>query len=97
MKEKYIQHLINKVIKEAPVDYGDYPERMDPKTQSNIENPEKNLYGKNKAFRGGTSDVEKITSKRFKVIMVWLMIKVDQTRVLILLTQELNTVFKLNN
>ena len=43
MKEKYIQHLINKVIKEAPVDYGDYPERMDPKTQSNIENPEKKL------------------------------------------------------
>ena len=69
MKEKYIQHLINKVIKEAPVDYGDYPERMDPKTQSNIENPEKNLYGKNKAFRGGTSDVEKITSKRFKDIV----------------------------
>jgi phosphohistidine swiveling domain-containing protein len=69
MKEKYIQHLINKIINEAPVDYGDYPERMDPKTQSNIENPEKNLYGKNKAFRGGTSDVEKITSKRFKDIV----------------------------
>ena len=69
MKAKYIQHLINKVIKEAPVDYGDYPERMNPKTQSNIENPEKNLYGKNKAFRGGTSDVEKITSKRFKDII----------------------------
>jgi len=69
MKEKYIQHLINKVIKEAPVDYGDYPERMNPRTQSNIENPETNLYGKNKAFRGGTSDVEKITSKRFKDIV----------------------------
>lgn len=69
MKEKYIQHLINKVIKEAPVDYGDYPERMNLRTQSNIENPEKNLYGKNKAFRGGTSDVEKITSKRFKDIV----------------------------
>ena len=69
MKEKYIQHLINKVIKEAPVDYGDYPERMNPSTQSNIENPETNLYGKNKAFRGGTSDVEKITSKRFKDIV----------------------------
>ena len=35
MKEKYIQHLINKVIKEAPVDYGDYPERMNPITQRN--------------------------------------------------------------
>ena len=69
MKEKYIQHLINKVINEAPVDYGDYPERMHPKTQSNIENPEKNLYGKNKAFKGGTSDVEKMTSTRFKDIV----------------------------
>ena len=47
MKEKYIQRIINKVIKEAPVDYGDYPERMNPRTQSNIENPETNLYGKN--------------------------------------------------
>jgi hypothetical protein len=69
MKDKYIQHLINKVINEAPVDYGDYPERMHPKTQSNIEDPEKNLYGKNKAFKGGTSDVEKMTSTRFKDIV----------------------------
>ena len=69
MKEKYIQRLINKVITEAPVDYGDYPERMHPRTQSNIENPEKNLYGKNKAFKGGTSDVEKMTSRRFKDIV----------------------------
>ena len=69
MKEKYIQHLINKVINEAPVDYGDYPERMHPRTQSNIEDPEKNLYGKNKAFKGGTSDVEKMTSTRFKDIV----------------------------
>jgi len=69
MKEKYIQRLINKVISEAPVDYGDYPERMHPRTQSNIENPEKNLYGKNKAFKGGTSDVEKMTSRRFKDIV----------------------------
>jgi len=69
MKEKYIQRIINKVINEAPVDYGDYPERMHPRTQSNIEDTEKNLYGKNKAFRGGTSDVEKMTSKRFKDIV----------------------------
>jgi len=69
MKDKYIQHLINKVINEAPVDYGDYPERMHPRTQSNIEDPEKNLYGKNKAFKGGTSDVEKMTSTRFKDIV----------------------------
>ena len=69
MKDKYIQHLINKVINEAPVDYGDYPERMHPKTQSNIEDPEKNLYGKNKEFKGGTSDVEKMTSTRFKDIV----------------------------
>ena len=69
MKEVYIKNLIKKIVSEAPVDYGDYPERMHPRTQSNIEDPEKNLYGKNKAFRGGTSDVEKMTSKRFKDIV----------------------------
>ena len=69
MREKDIKRLIRKIVTEAPVDYGDYPERMHPRTQSNIENPEKNLYGKNKAFRGGTSDVEKMTSKRFKDIV----------------------------
>jgi hypothetical protein len=69
MGEKDIKRLIRKIVTEAPVDYGDYPERMHPRTQSNIENPEKNLYGKNKAFRGGTSDVEKMTSKRFKDIV----------------------------
>jgi hypothetical protein len=69
MVEKDIKRLIKKIVTEAPVDYGDYPERMHPRTQSNIEDPEKNLYGKNKAFRGGTSDVEKMTSKRFKDIV----------------------------
>jgi len=69
MEEKDIKRLIKKIVTEAPVDYGDYPERMHPRTQSNIENPEKNLYGKNKAFKGGTSDVEKMTSKRFKDIV----------------------------
>ena len=69
MGEKDIKRLIRKIVTEAPVDYGDYPERMHPRTQSNIEDPEKNLYGKNKAFRGGTSDVEKMTSKRFKDIV----------------------------
>jgi hypothetical protein len=69
MGEKDIKRLIKKIVTEAPVDYGDYPERMHPRTQSNIEDPEKNLYGKNKAFRGGTSDVEKMTSKRFKDIV----------------------------
>ena len=68
MADKDLERLIRKIIKEAPVDYGDYPERMDPKTQSRIEDPE-NIYAKNRAFKGGVSDVEKITGKRFKEVV----------------------------
>jgi hypothetical protein len=68
MGNKDLERLIRKIIKEAPVDYGDYPERMDPRSQAKIEDPE-GLYAKNRAFRGGVSDVEKITGKRFKEIV----------------------------
>jgi hypothetical protein len=68
MADKDLERLIRKIIKEAPVDYGDYPERMDPKTQSRIEDPE-NIYAKNRAFKGGVSDVEKIAGTRFKEVV----------------------------
>jgi hypothetical protein len=68
MGNRDIERLIRKIIKEAPVDYGDYPERMDPKIQRRIEDPE-GLYAKNRAFKGGVSDVEKLTGKRFKEVV----------------------------
>jgi hypothetical protein len=68
MDNKYLERLIQRLIKEAPVDYGDYPERMDPRVQSSIEDPE-GLYAKNRSFRQGVSDVERIAGKRFKEIV----------------------------
>jgi len=68
MGHKELEKLIRRIVKEAPVDYGDYPERMDPRIQQKIEDPE-NIYAKNRAFRGGVSDVEKLTGTRFKEIV----------------------------
>ena len=68
MGNKDLERLIRKVIKEAPVDYGDYPERMDPKSQKKVEDPE-GIYAKNRAFKGGVSDVEKIAGTRFKEVV----------------------------
>lgn len=68
MGNKDIERLVRKIVKEAPIDYGDYPERMHPRTQQRIEDPE-GIYAKNRAFRGGVSDVEKIAGKRFKEIV----------------------------
>lgn len=68
MGDKDLEKLIRKIVKEAPVDYGDYPERMDPRSQAKIEDPE-GLYAKNRAFRKGVSDVERIAGKRFKEIV----------------------------
>ena len=47
MGNKDLERLIRKIVKEAPVDYGDYPERMDPRSQAKIEDPE-GLYAKNR-------------------------------------------------
>jgi hypothetical protein len=68
MGNKDLERLIRKIVKEAPVDYGDYPERMDPRSQAKIEDPE-GLYAKNRAFRRGVSDVERIAGTRFKEIV----------------------------
>ena len=50
------------------MEYGDYPERMHPRTQQRIEDPE-GIYAKNRGFKGGVGDVEKMTEKRFKEIV----------------------------
>jgi hypothetical protein len=57
-----------KKIKEA-IDYGDYPERMDPESERHIGDPERNLYGTNPAMGQGTADVEKLASARFKKVV----------------------------
>ena len=64
MGHKYIESLVRKIINEAPVDYGDYPERMDPRVQQKIEDPE-SIYAKNRGFQGGVSDVERLSGDRF--------------------------------
>jgi hypothetical protein len=50
------------------MDFGDYQERPHRRTQQKIEDPE-GIYAKNRAFKGGVSDVEKIASKRFKEVV----------------------------
>jgi predicted nucleic acid-binding Zn-ribbon protein len=54
---------------EEQIDYGDYPERIDPGTERSLGDPEKNLYGTNPAMRGGTQDVERLASDRFKKVV----------------------------
>jgi len=68
MENRNLKRLIRKIVNEAPIEYGDYPERMDPRTQQRIEDPE-GIYAKNRGFRGGVGDVEKMTEKRFKEIV----------------------------
>jgi hypothetical protein len=53
---------------EAPVDYGDYPERMDPNLERKLGSPE-SLYAKNPAFRKGSGDVERLAGTRFKEVV----------------------------
>ena len=53
---------------EAPVDYGDYPERMDPNLERKLGSPE-SLYAKNPAFRKGAGDVERLAGTRFKEVV----------------------------
>lgn len=71
MGNRNLENFIRKIVKEAPVeDYfdADFPERMDPKVKSRLEDPE-SIYAKNKAFRGGVSDVERLGATRFKEIV----------------------------
>ena len=68
MADRTYRRLPKRRVNEAPIEYGDYPERMHPRTQQRIEDPE-GIYAKNRAFKGGVRDVERMTEKRFKEIV----------------------------
>lgn len=55
-------------IKEAPIDYGDYPERMDPSAERKLGDPE-GFLAKSSAMRKGKADVERLAGTRFKEIV----------------------------
>lgn len=67
MGNKDLERFIRKIVNEAPIDYGDYPERMDPRAEKKISDPE-GIYAKTRAF-GGASNVEKVAGTRFKEIV----------------------------
>jgi len=58
---------MSKVIREQ-IDYGDYPERMDPNLERKLKSA-KSLYAQNPAFRKGAKDVSRIASSRFKKVV----------------------------
>lgn len=49
------------------IDYGDTPERMDPRLERKLGDPE-GLYAKNPAMKRGTEDVQRLVSSRFKKV-----------------------------
>ena len=55
-----------KKIKEQ-LEYGDRPERMDPKLVSKLDSPE-SLYAQNPAMRKGAEDVKRLVSNRFQKV-----------------------------
>lgn len=57
----------NKNLREQ-IDYGDYPERMDPKLERKLRDPE-NPFAKNPAFSGGIEEVQKLATRRFKQVV----------------------------
>ena len=58
---------MSKKIREQ-IDYGDYPERMDPNLERKLKSKE-SLYATNPAFRKGEKDVSRIASSRFKKVV----------------------------
>ena len=56
MRDSEINRIVRKIVKEAPVDYGDYEERMHPRSQAKIEDPE-GIYAKNRGFKKGVTDL----------------------------------------
>jgi hypothetical protein len=58
---------MSKVIREQ-IDYGDYPERMDPNLERKLKSKE-SLYATNPAFRKGEKDVSRIATSRFKKVV----------------------------
>jgi len=68
LTESDLTRIVKRIVNEAPVDYGDYPERMDPSLERKLGSPE-SLYAKNPAFRKGAADVERMAGKRFKEVV----------------------------
>lgn len=58
---------MSKRIKEQ-INYGDYPERMDPNLERKLGSPE-NLYASNPAMKKGVEDVQRLASERFKKVV----------------------------
>lgn len=59
--------MASKKIKEQ-IDYGNYPERMDPNLERKLASPE-NLYAQNPAFKKKEADVQRIAVERFKKVV----------------------------
>ena len=59
--------MANKRIKEQ-IDYGNYPERMDPNLERKLRDPE-SPYAKNPALKRSEEDVQKLVTNRFKQVV----------------------------
>jgi hypothetical protein len=57
----------NRKIQEQ-IDYGDYPERMDPSLERKLRDPE-NPFAKNPAFQDGLEEIQRLATKRFKQVV----------------------------
>lgn len=57
----------NRKIQEQ-IDYGDYPERMDPGLERKLRDPE-SPYADNPALQRGSEDVQKLVTNRFKQVV----------------------------
>lgn len=62
---KKIQELRNRLLEQ--IEYGDRPERMDPRLVSKLEDPE-GLYSQNPAMKKGPADVQRLVSSRFQKV-----------------------------
>ena len=58
---------MSRVVREQ-IDYGDYPERMDPNLERKLGSPE-SLYAQNPAFKKKEKDVQRIAASRFKKVV----------------------------
>jgi len=68
LTEADLTRVIKRIVKEAPIDYGDYPERMDPRLERKFGDPE-GMFAKNPAFRKGAADIERLAGGRFKEVV----------------------------
>lgn len=50
------------------IDYGDYPERMDPGLERKLRDPE-HPFAKNPAFQEGSEEIQRLATRRFKQVV----------------------------